>query len=47
MIHIVSRYGLIRPLKLILEKAKEIDFNIDVKDFEGRTPLSHAAKEGS
>ncbi|KAH8897563.1 hypothetical protein GQ53DRAFT_712018 [Thozetella sp. PMI_491] len=45
LVHVLSRYGIIRLLTAILKIAGRIT-DIDAKDGYGRTPLSWAAKEG-
>ena len=46
IVRIVSQYGLIGLLRLILQRADQVSTNIDAKDFWGRTPLSWAAGWG-
>ncbi|KPA38507.1 nacht and ankyrin containing protein, partial [Fusarium langsethiae] len=46
MIHLVSRYHLMEPLRVILRRANQAGTDIDVRDGSGRTPLSWAAEEG-
>ncbi|TPX14029.1 uncharacterized protein E0L32_000423 [Thyridium curvatum] len=45
LIHVVSRYQLLGPLQVILQKSQD-DINIDAEDASGRTPLSWAAENG-
>jgi hypothetical protein len=46
LVHIVSRYQLMGPLQLILQKAEQTSTDPDVKDIDGRTPLSWASESG-
>ena len=46
MVHIVSRYQLIGPLRLVLQRADQVSTDVDAKDSRGRTPLSWAAARG-
>ncbi|KAI5457669.1 hypothetical protein BGZ63DRAFT_416787 [Mariannaea sp. PMI_226] len=53
LVHVVSRYGLLGPLQVILQRAEEfmVDIDggrvdIDTRDSRGRTPLSFAAEFG-
>lgn len=43
LVHIVSRYQLMGPLQLILQKAEQTSTDPDVKDTYDRTPLSWAS----
>ncbi len=45
MLHMLSRFELISPLKQIL-RATNIDFDVNARDIDGRTPLSWAASMG-
>ena len=47
LVHIVSQYGLIEPLCMILQRAGQVGADIDAKNDEGRTPLSYAAGNGN
>ncbi|KAM5528567.1 hypothetical protein FOXYSP1_19048 [Fusarium oxysporum f. sp. phaseoli] len=47
LIHVMSRYGVTRELRTILERAGEVGINIDAKDSDGRTPLMGAAENGN
>ncbi|KAM6527505.1 hypothetical protein FSOLCH5_003571 [Fusarium solani] len=44
LVHVMSRYGVVGPLRAIVRRADSIDF--DTKDGDGRTPLSYAAEDG-
>ncbi|RYO94460.1 hypothetical protein DL762_000556 [Monosporascus cannonballus] len=44
--HIVSRYQLLGPLRVMLQTADHVGIDINVKDEYGRTPLSWAARYG-
>ena len=46
LVHIVSLYQLIEPLRIILQRAAEVGADIDAKNNRGRTPLLYAAKYG-
>ncbi|OWT42487.1 Ankyrin repeat-containing protein [Pochonia chlamydosporia 170] len=46
MIHVVSRYGLLGPLQVILQSAYQVGADVELKDSYSRTPLSWAAEEG-
>ncbi|KAK7397766.1 hypothetical protein QQX98_012867, partial [Neonectria punicea] len=46
MMHLVSRYQLIGPLRMILRRANQVGTDIDTRDSSGRTPLSWAAGNG-
>ncbi|RYO96337.1 hypothetical protein DL765_011608 [Monosporascus sp. GIB2] len=46
MTHIASRYQLLGPLRVILQRADHVGIDIDGKDKYGRTPLSWAARFG-
>ncbi|PNP60690.1 hypothetical protein FNYG_14580 [Fusarium nygamai] len=45
-LHVVSRYGLIQTLWVILQKADQLGNDIDCRDDYGRSPLSWAAEKG-
>ncbi|RYP66398.1 hypothetical protein DL771_007807 [Monosporascus sp. 5C6A] len=47
MAHVVSRYQLLGPLRLILQRADHVGIDVDVKDNHGRTLLSWAAENGN
>ncbi|KAK3935206.1 hypothetical protein QBC46DRAFT_462203 [Diplogelasinospora grovesii] len=47
IVHIVSRYQLMGPLQMILQRAGQVSTNVDAKDSRGRTPLSWAAENGN
>ncbi|KAL8410397.1 hypothetical protein RB596_000186 [Gaeumannomyces avenae] len=44
LVHILSKYGMVRALEVILQRADHIIIN--TKDGNGRTPLSYAAENG-
>ncbi|KAG8168974.1 hypothetical protein KVR01_001723 [Diaporthe batatas] len=44
LVHVLSRYGLLGPLRVIMQRADHTD--VDIKDGVGRTPLSYAAEFG-
>ncbi|KAF3482083.1 uncharacterized protein GIQ15_04842 [Arthroderma uncinatum] len=46
LLHIVSRYGLIGPLRAILRHAEQDGFDIDMRDTYGRTTLMWASIGG-
>lgn len=46
LIHVVSRYQLLRPLKEILRSSNQTHDIINARDSGGRTPLSYAAENG-
>ncbi|KAH7116583.1 hypothetical protein B0J13DRAFT_459072, partial [Dactylonectria estremocensis] len=46
MVHIASRYQFLGPLRVILQRVKQSNVDIDSKDEWGRTPLSWAAGNG-
>ncbi|KAK2590289.1 hypothetical protein QQS21_012026 [Conoideocrella luteorostrata] len=46
MIHLVSQYQLLEPLRVILRTMNQNKIDINVKDSSGRTPLSWAAGNG-
>ncbi|KAH7176213.1 ankyrin repeat protein [Dactylonectria macrodidyma] len=46
LLHIMSGYGLVQPLSVILQKADQLGTDVDCRDANGRTPLSYAAEKG-
>ncbi|KAK3943250.1 hypothetical protein QBC46DRAFT_361980 [Diplogelasinospora grovesii] len=46
MIHIAAQYQLRGLLQVILQRADQVDADVDSKDKGGRTPLSWAARNG-
>jgi hypothetical protein len=47
MIHVVSRYQFLEPLRMILQRKDWADTDIDVRDNIGWTPLSWAVERGN
>ncbi|KAK2595146.1 hypothetical protein QQS21_007106 [Conoideocrella luteorostrata] len=46
MLHIVSLYGLLGPLQVILQRSSQVNTEVAAKDNAGRVPLSYAAGNG-
>ncbi|EGU74392.1 hypothetical protein FOXB_15099, partial [Fusarium oxysporum f. sp. conglutinans Fo5176] len=46
LLHVVSRYGMVGPLRIILQRAHQARTDIDIKDKDGLTPLMWAALNG-
>jgi len=46
MAHIASRYQLIGPLRIILQRTNQVNVDMNSEDGEGYTPLLWAAEEG-
>ncbi|RYP57864.1 hypothetical protein DL769_009241 [Monosporascus sp. CRB-8-3] len=46
LVHVMSRYGVLGPLTIILQRVDQVTGGIDVKDYTDRTPLSWAAEKG-
>ena len=46
MIHVMAQYSLTGPLQVLLQEADQICANINARDSEGWTPLSHAVYNG-
>ncbi len=46
MAHVLSRYRLIAPLRVLLQRANQVGIDINSEDGNGQTPLSYAAADG-
>ncbi len=46
LVHVVSRYGILRLFTVISQRKDQVSIDVDVKDNDARTPLSLAAENG-